>query len=113
MKVLIVEDNSLMRRELINIVKNNASEVYECDDGIYVESLYEKYKPDIIFMDIVMKQMNGLIATQKLIVKHPEAKVIIVTNFTEKKLKEKALEAGAKGFMLKDDLNKLKEFLIN
>lgn len=113
MKILIVEDNSLMRKEIVEMVKGKDNEVLECDDGIYVESIYKSSKPDIIFMDIRMKLMNGLEATKNLTEKYPAAKVIIVTNNADKKLIEKAFKSGAKGYLLKDNLSDIKNYLAN
>lgn len=113
MKILIVEDNPLMRKEIAEMVKGKDNEVLQCDDGIYVESIYKSSKPDIIFMDIRMKQMNGLDATKNLIGKYPEAKVIIVTNIADKKLKEIAFKNGAIGYLLKDNLSDIKNYIAN
>ena len=113
MKILIVENNPLMRKEIADLLKKEGDEIYQCDDGIYVESIYENKKPDIILMDIRMKHMNGLEATKKLTGKYPEARVIIVTNMADKKLKETAFRNGAKGFLLKDNLADIKEIINN
>lgn len=104
MKILIVEDNPYMRNVITRLVKRANDEIFQCDDGIFVESIYENHEPDVILMDIRMKHMDGLEATKNLTEKHPEAKVIIVTNFPDQKLKETAFRNGAKGFLLKDNL---------
>jgi two-component system response regulator DegU len=111
MKILIVENNPLMRKEIADLLKKEGDEIYQCDDGIYVEEIYENHKPDIIFMDIRMKHMNGLEATKNLTGKYPEARVIIVTNMPDRKLKETAFKNGAKGYFLKDNLADIKEII--
>ena len=58
-------------------------------------------RPDIILMDLVMKEMDGIEATRQIIEQWPEAKVIIVTSFLDDEKVYPALEAGATSYMLK------------
>src|SRR5690606_27354351 len=58
-------------------------------------------KPDIILMDLVMKEMDGIEATRRIIERWPEAKIIIVTSFIDDEKVYPALEAGATSYMLK------------
>ena len=58
-----------------------------------------------------MKQMNGLEATKQIIGKYPEAKILLVTQYNDRELREAASEAGACGFVLKEDLAELRRFL--
>ena len=58
-----------------------------------------------------MKRVSGFAATQNIIEKFPDAKILIVTNYDEKDLRQAATEAGASGFILKDDLLRLQSFL--
>ena len=111
MKILIVEDNQPFREEMIRLIKKEEDEIYQCDDGIYVESLYEAIKPDVVLMDIKMKEMSGLEASKNLNEKHPEAKIIIVTNFNEEKIRQAALQNGAKAFLPKENLTQLNQLL--
>ena len=104
MKILIVENNPLMRKEIADLLKKEGDEIYQCDDGIYVEENYENKKPDIILMDIRMKHMNGLEADKKLTGKYPEAKVIIVTGYANEIFNRIAMESGAMAFVSKDNL---------
>ena len=107
MKILVVDDSPIMRREIINILDNPEDEFLQCEDGAFVSTIYSNHKPDIVFMDIAMKQLNGIAATKKLIAEYPDAKVVIVTNYSDQKLKEKAILAGAMGYVLKEDLKAL------
>jgi two-component system, NarL family, response regulator DegU len=111
MKILIVDDNRLFREEMINQIKNKDHEIYQCEDGIYAESMYDEHKPDIVLMDIKMKYMNGLEATKILTTKYPEANIILVTNLQDERLEERAVQYGAKGFLLNENLNRLNEFI--
>src|SRR5690625_1439233 len=75
--------------------------IAEADDGhLAVEKALE-LRPDIILMDLVMKEMDGIEATKRIIEEWPEAKIIIVTSFIDDEKVYPALEAGAMSYMLK------------
>ncbi|WP_280769792.1 response regulator transcription factor [Salipaludibacillus daqingensis] len=75
--------------------------IAEADDGTDAVDLALELKPDIILMDLVMKRMDGIEATRRIVEKWPEAKVIIVTSFLDDEKVYPALEAGATSYMLK------------
>ncbi|MFC4023765.1 response regulator [Oceanobacillus longus] len=75
--------------------------IAEADDGAPAVQLALELKPDIILMDLVMKEMDGIEATRKIIEQWPEAKIIIVTSFLDDEKVYPALEAGATSYMLK------------
>lgn len=75
--------------------------VAEADDGSRAIDLALELRPDIILMDLVMKEMDGIEATKKIIESWPEAKIIIVTSFLDDEKVYPALEAGATSYMLK------------
>ena len=110
MKILIVEDNSAMRRLIRNVV-NGMAEVFECEDGAEALRLYEEHLPDWVLMDIRMKVVGGIEATRRIRQAHATARVIIVSNYNDKRLRETAREAGACGYVLKEDLLVLKQML--
>ncbi len=110
MKVLIVDDNSAMRHLLRSIVGEWA-EVYECEDGSQVLSCYERVRPEWVLMDIRMPGLSGIEATKRILAFHAEARVVIVTNFADDRMRESARLAGACGYVLKEDLSVLKQIL--
>lgn len=75
--------------------------IAEADNGAKGVELALQLRPDIILMDLVMKEMDGIEATRKIIEAWPEAKVIIVTSFLDDEKVYPALEAGATSYMLK------------
>lgn len=111
MKVLIVDDNSQMREMMKNYLPSVAGEICECEDGINALASYEKFLPDWVLMDWQMKRMDGLTATRQIIGNFPEARVLLVTQYNDHELREAALEAGACGFILKENLSELREIL--
>jgi CheY-like chemotaxis protein len=111
MKVLIVDDNEQARQMIRHYLHKLSDEFRECADGAEAVSAYAEFLPDWVLMDWEMKQVNGLIATRNIIADFPDAKVLMVTNYDEKDLRQAATEAGARGFVLKDDLLSLHLFL--
>lgn len=75
--------------------------IAEADDGGEAVRLSLDLRPDIILMDLVMEEMDGIEATKKIIEQWPEAKIIIVTSFLDDEKVYPALEAGATSYMLK------------
>jgi CheY-like chemotaxis protein len=111
MKFLIVDDNERARGMIRKYLCELSDDFRECDDGFDALRCYEEMRPDWVLMDWEMKRMNGLEATRHIVEKYPQAKILMVTNHDKKDLREAAQEAGAKGFVTKDDLLALRPFL--
>ena len=111
MKILIVEDNQPMRRIIRRVVNDVADEVIECSDGAQAFALYAEQLPDWVLMDIEMAEVDGISATHQIKAGFPNANILIVTNYDDAGLREAANEAGACGFILKDNLLALRSFL--
>lgn len=103
-KIIIVDDHQLFREGVKRILdfENSFEVVAEGDDGIETIRLYEEYSPDVVLMDINMPQMNGVEATEGLIEKYPEAKVIMLSIHDDESYVSHALKSGALGYMLKE-----------
>jgi CheY-like chemotaxis protein len=111
MKLLIVEDNPSVRRLLKKVVKGLADDILECADGLEGVRLYQSERPDFVLMDINLRETDGIAATRNIRTFDPQAKVIIVTNYDEPDLRQAAAEAGAIGFVPKENLSQLHAFL--
>ena len=111
MKVLIVEDNQAMRRVIRRMVAEVADEISECGDGTAAHSLYGELRPDWVLMDIEMGEVNGLVATRRIITDYPEARIVIVTNYNDEWIREAARQAGACGYVLKENLLEVRQLL--
>lgn len=103
-KIIIVDDHQLFREGVKRILafEDSFEVVAEGDDGAEVASLYEAHSPDVILMDINMPRMNGVEATENLLEKHPEAKVIMLSIHDDESYVTHALKTGALGYMLKE-----------
>lgn len=111
MKILLIDDNPQARKMIRKYLRASNAEIAEREDGAEALSAYQEFQPDWVFMDWEMKNLNGLEATRQIIKFYPQANILIVTNYDERDLRQAALEAGAKGFILKDDLSFLNSFL--
>ncbi|AIS11984.1 Two-component transcriptional response regulator, LuxR family [Pseudomonas chlororaphis subsp. aurantiaca] len=102
--LLLVDDHSLIRagvRALVMDIPGYAV-IGEANDGAQVLEMVERLSPDIILLDISMKDVSGLEALKKLKVVHPQSKVLILSMHTDPALIMQALESGAHGYLLKD-----------
>ncbi|GGB36142.1 response regulator [Virgibacillus dakarensis] len=102
-KVLFADDHEMVRIGVSAYLsaQPDIEVVAEADDGGSAVHKALELKPDIILMDLVMKDMDGIEATKQIIENWPEAKIIIVTSFLDDEKVYPALEAGATSYMLK------------
>lgn len=110
-KLLIVDDNPEVRRMIRRCVGDLAGEINEIDDGAQAFAAYKAFVPDWVLMDIRMKQVNGVAATAEIKDAYPQANVVIVTNYNDDSLRKTAAQAGACGYVLKENLLDLREML--
>ena len=104
MKLLIVEDNTRMRKFLKLLLGDLATQIEECADGAEALRAYEAHRPDWVLMDIRMKETDGIAATREIKAAHPEARICIVTDYDDPNLREAAKRAGAREYVVKDNL---------
>ena len=103
-RVLIVDDHGMVRRGLMTYLKNEADlqVVGEARDGREAVRLCEQFQPDVILMDLVMPELDGIAATRLIRKQWPHVQVIALTSFGEKELVQNALQAGAISYLLKN-----------
>ncbi|MDW0113707.1 response regulator transcription factor [Sporosarcina saromensis] len=103
-RVLIVDDHHVVRKGLVFFFRTqqDLDIVGEASNGKEAVQLAYSLKPDIILMDLVMPEMDGIVATKIIKKEHPEIKIMILTSFSDQDHVIPALEAGAAGFQLKD-----------
>lgn len=109
--LLIVDDCAEMRLLMRQIACKECDRIFECEDGDEVLAAFAAHRPDWVLMDVEMKRLDGFKATAALLKSHPEAKVIIVTRYTDAQTREAAAAAGARFFVGKDDLLSLRDLL--
>jgi DNA-binding NarL/FixJ family response regulator len=102
---LIIADDHVMFRESISkmlTLKKVAEVIAEAGNGNELLSLLDSQKPDMVLMDIAMPEMDGIEATKKAIAKQPGLKVLTLSSFGDEQYYFNMVEAGAKGFVLKN-----------
>lgn len=101
-KVLIVDDAAFMRMTLRDILTKAGFEIAgEAETGEEALSKYAQLKPDLVTMDIVMLGEGGLKAVKAIISSDPKAKILMVSAMGQQALIVEAIQAGAKGFVIK------------
>lgn len=112
MTVLIVDDNLQMRLFIKNIVIKMGHTVIEADDGTTGVKSFLDNNPEVVLMDIKMNEMHGIEAVGIIRQNSADVKIIMVTDYDEKSLRERAKEAGANDYVLKENLLSLNNKLI-
>mgnify|MGYP003200145862 FL=1 len=105
MKIVIVDDDILVSSALKTILEAGGEvEVTGTgQDGKDAVRLYDELLPDVLLMDIRMKDMNGLDAAEQILKRHTDAKILLLTTFSDDAYIVKALKYGVKGYLIKQD----------
>jgi NarL family two-component system response regulator LiaR len=103
-KVLIVDDHTIVRQGLRMFIdlQSDMEVVGEGTNGIEAVELATQLNPDVILLDLIMPQMDGVEATRKISEGVPQSRVLILTSFAEDDKVFPAIRAGAHGYLLKD-----------
>lgn len=103
MNIWLVDDHQLFRAGFKTLLcrLRDANVTFEANDGQeFIDHLYVA-KPDVVFMDIAMPNMDGVVATERALAQWPEIKIIILSMFGEKEYYAKLVDIGIRGFLLK------------
>ncbi len=103
-RVLIVDDHPVVRRGLTTLLASEADIdiVGEASNGKQALEQVEKLHPDVILMDLVMPEMDGIEAIQRISSHYPEIRILVMTSFTADEKVFPSIKAGALGYLLKD-----------
>ena len=102
--IILVDDHALFRSGLHLLLDNLdvVNNIYEASNGIEFLKTIDEHKVDIVLMDIDMPEMDGVEATKKALEKYPGLKIIALSMYGDEEYHFKMINAGAKGFLLKD-----------
>ena len=105
LRIMIVDDHEVVRRGLLALLGTQAGweVVGEAANGPEAVKKVNQIKPDVVIMDITMPVMSGLDATRLIMETAPETKVLIFTMHDSEQMMQSALEAGARGYVLKSN----------
>jgi NarL family two-component system response regulator LiaR len=103
-RIGIVDDHEMIRRGIADFfrVTKDFELVGEASNGEEAVLLCKKFRPDIILMDLIMPQLNGVEATRQISCKYPKTKIIALSSYDDERLVPAALDAGAVSFIQKN-----------
>jgi NarL family two-component system response regulator LiaR len=103
-QVLLVDDHAIVRDGISSLLTTipDIEVAGEAANGSQAVSMFNRLQPDIILMDLVMPEMDGIQAIEQIITRHPEARILVLTSFATDDKIFPALKAGASGYLLKD-----------
>lgn len=107
LKVMLVDDHALVRRGFRRMLEDEPTfqVIGEASDGLEAVESAEKLQPDVIVMDCALPQVNGIEASRRILAKRPETAILMLSMHSEDTLVRQALEAGAKGYVLKNAMD--------
>ena len=103
--ILVVDDSKFMRKMLSDILSKEGHRILaEAENGKEAIELYKKLKPDVVTLDIIMPEVEGVdaISALKAMIKaNPQARVVMVSAMSQEKVVEECIQAGANDFIIK------------
>lgn len=105
MDIILVDDDFFITTALKTILEadKDIHVTATGSNGAEAVALYRQYQPEVLLMDIRMKEMNGLEASEQILADNPEAKILLLTTFLDDEYIIQALKIGASGYLLKQD----------
>jgi NarL family two-component system response regulator LiaR len=103
-RVLVADDHAVVRKGIRALLATepDLEVVGEAEDGRVAVAEVERLDPDVILMDLVMPEMDGIEAIQRITARDPEARILVLTSFAADDKLFPAIKAGASGYLLKD-----------
>jgi NarL family two-component system response regulator LiaR len=103
-RVMLVDDHNVVRSGLATFLRayEDLQLVGEAKNGLEAVNLCREKKPDVILMDLMMPEMDGIAATRAILADYPEIKIVAITSFEEEDLVQGVLAAGAISYLLKN-----------
>lgn len=101
-RVLVVDDAIFMRKMISDILEGHGMEIVgEADNGQLAVEKYKELNPDLVTMDIIMPEMNGIDSVREIMAADPQARIVMCSALGQQALVQDALAAGAKDFLIK------------
>jgi len=105
-RVLTVDDHPVVRAGVGALINDTGDleVIAEATDGEEAVLLYERHRPDVVVMDVRMPNVDGVRAIRRIVASHPDARIVALTSYEGDADVYRALQAGARGFLLKASL---------
>lgn len=100
-KILLVDDSSFMRDRCARLLTGEGHEVFQAENGKLGVEQYKAVKPNLVFMDITMPEMDGITAVEEIKKVDKDAKIIMLSAIGQKEMVLKAIQKGAVYFLVK------------
>jgi DNA-binding NarL/FixJ family response regulator len=103
-RILLADDHNLFRQGLRRILEEQPGfeVVADVPSGLEAIDLAKRHQPDIAIVDIAMKELNGIETTSQLLKQSPQTAVLILSMYSDERYVNRAVRAGARGYLLKD-----------
>jgi DNA-binding NarL/FixJ family response regulator len=103
-RILLVDDHAIVRDGIRSLLATtpDVEVVGEADNGRDAIEMAERLQPDVILMDLMMPEIDGVEATRQIVARRPEARILVLTSFAGHDQVFSAIRAGAAGYLLKD-----------
>jgi len=112
MRVLVVDDSGFMRKRIIEELREQGHSIIgEARSGAEAVEMYRALHPDLVTMDITMRDKDGITAAREILGEDPDASIVFLTILKEEKYKVEAERIGAKGFINKTDHQSITKFI--
>ncbi|MDY6789745.1 MAG: response regulator [Thermodesulfobacteriota bacterium] len=113
-RILIVDDSSMMRKMITKILQPEGHNIVgEAKNGKEAVELYKSLKPDLVTMDITMRDMDGFAAAKEILRYDDEARILFLSNLDKDKYGEDAQRLGAVGYVNKNKSREILEIIEN
>lgn len=105
--ILLVDDHALVRRGFRRLIEDEADlqVIGEAGDGLEAVALAASLKPQVIVMDYALPGINGALATRQILAANPDPAILILSMHTEPQYVENSIDAGARGYLMKNVLD--------
>jgi len=110
-RLMIVDGNADVRRVIRQIAGDLAGDVHECPTPLDAFSTYARIRPDVVVMDLSIPPCDGIWATRQILGLHPQAVIVLIAPYPDTMFRATAARAGARGFLLKENLFDLRQWL--
>src|SRR5215469_4659675 len=100
MRILIADDETIIRLDLCAILEDAGYEVEQARDGAEAVSLAETWQPDLVMLDVKMPELDGIEAARRITARRP-VPIVLLTAYTDRGLVERAVGAGVFAYLVK------------